>query len=76
MSDTSLSDGWRQRVLGISRLYGEEATTRLAKAHFVVAGLGGVGTWAAEALARSGVGHLTLVDLDDICITNTNGICV
>lgn len=40
--------------------------------HFSVAGIGGVGSWAAEALARSGVGEITLIDLDDICVTNTN----
>jgi len=72
MSDHQLSKAWQQRFTGISRLYGAEAINCLAKAHMVVAGLGGVGTWAAEALARSGVGHLTLFDLDDVCITNTN----
>jgi tRNA threonylcarbamoyladenosine dehydratase len=45
---------------------------RLFNSHVMVVGLGGVGSWAAEALARSGIGTLTLVDLDDVCISNTN----
>jgi len=45
---------------------------RLAGAHVMVVGVGGVGSWAVEALARSGVGTLSMVDLDDVCITNTN----
>jgi tRNA A37 threonylcarbamoyladenosine dehydratase len=44
----------------------------LCRAHVCVIGIGGVGSWAAEALARSAVGELTLIDLDDICVTNTN----
>jgi len=71
--DTSgLSADYLSRFGGIGRLYGAHGLTALAKAHFVVVGLGGVGTWAAEALARSGVGELTLIELDDICITNSN----
>ncbi len=61
-----------QRFGGIARLYGRDGLQRLAAAHVAVVGIGGVGSWAAEALARSGVGELTLFDLDDICITNTN----
>jgi tRNA A37 threonylcarbamoyladenosine dehydratase len=60
------------RFGGIARLYGRDGLARLRAAHVAVIGLGGVGTWAAEALARSGVGALTLVDLDDICVTNIN----
>jgi len=45
---------------------------RLARSHVVVFGVGGVGSWAAEALARAGVGHLTLVDFDRVCVTNVN----
>lgn len=61
-----------QRFGGIARLYGREALSRIAAAHVCVVGIGGVGSWAAEALARSGVGCITLIDLDDICVTNTN----
>jgi len=67
-----LSDAWQQRFAGIYRLYGRSTVQVLAQAHMVVVGLGGVGSWAAEALARSGIGALTLIDLDEICISNTN----
>ncbi|HUF64006.1 MAG TPA: tRNA threonylcarbamoyladenosine dehydratase [Verrucomicrobiales bacterium] len=60
------------RFGGVARLYGEAALRRLRRAHVAVFGIGGVGSWCAEALARTGIGALTLVDLDDICITNTN----
>ena len=63
---------YQQRFGGIARLYGQQALTQFAAAHVCVVGIGGVGSWAAEALARSGIGRLTLIDLDDICITNTN----
>lgn len=61
-----------ERFGGIARLYGLQAAERFATARVAVVGIGGVGSWAAEALARSGVGSLVLMDLDDICITNTN----
>ena len=54
------------------RLFGVEGARRLRHAHVCVIGIGGVGSWAVEALARSGVGQITLVDLDDVCISNTN----
>lgn len=60
------------RFGGIGRLYGRDALARLGAAHVCVVGVGGVGSWAAEALARSGVGRITLIDLDDVSITNTN----
>jgi len=66
MSDYSLRFG------GIARLYGQQGADFLRNAHFCVIGIGGVGSWVAEALARNGVGNITLIDLDDICITNTN----
>ena len=53
-------------------LLGPEAMERLRKAHVAVFGLGGVGSWAAEALARAGVGRLTLVDFDTVSLTNVN----
>ena len=61
-----------ERFGGTARLFGQQETQWLMQAHFVVIGIGGVGSWAAEALARTAVGRLTLIDLDDICITNTN----
>jgi tRNA A37 threonylcarbamoyladenosine dehydratase len=56
----------------IGRLVGDAAMQRLLHSHVMVIGLGGVGSWAAEALARSGVGRLTLVDFDLVCVTNAN----
>ena len=60
------------RFGGIARLYGTDGLQKLRAAHVCVVGIGGVGTWAVEALARSGIGALTLVDLDEICVTNIN----
>lgn len=61
-----------RRFTGIDRLYGEGALARLAASHVCVIGIGGVGSWAAEALARSGVGRLTLIDLDHVAESNVN----
>ena len=60
------------RFSGIRRLYSSEGLERLKAAHVCVIGIGGVGSWAVEALARSGIGTLTLVDMDDICVSNVN----
>lgn len=60
------------RFGGVGRLLGKSGLARLQMARVCVIGLGGVGSWAVEGLARSGVGQLTLVDLDDVCITNVN----
>ena len=65
-------DEYNERFGGIGRLYGSEALGTFHNAHIAVVGIGGVGSWVAEALGRSGIGTLTLVDLDDICLTNTN----
>ncbi|MCK5881051.1 MAG: tRNA cyclic N6-threonylcarbamoyladenosine(37) synthase TcdA [Sinobacterium sp.] len=67
-----LSESYQLRFGGIARLYGAESLLHFSRAHFVVVGLGGVGSWVAEALARSGIGELTLIDMDDLCISNTN----
>jgi tRNA A37 threonylcarbamoyladenosine dehydratase len=61
-----------RRFGGINRLYGAGALERLAAAHVCVIGIGGVGSWAAEALARSAVGRLTLIDLDHVAESNIN----
>ena len=61
-----------QRFAGIGRLYGRAGMERLAQSSFLVVGLGGVGSWTVEALARTGVGHLAMVDGDAVCISNTN----
>ena len=61
-----------ERFAGIGRLYGRANMERLSRSSFLIVGLGGVGSWTAEALARTGVGHLVLVDGDAVCISNTN----
>jgi len=66
------SSSYFQRFGGIARLYGQDGLEAFSRAHVAIIGIGGVGSWVAEALARSGVGTLTLMDLDDICLTNTN----
>jgi tRNA threonylcarbamoyladenosine dehydratase len=60
------------RFAGIDSLYGRGSVARLARAHVCIVGVGGVGSWAAEALARSGIGRLSLIDADDICESNVN----
>lgn len=65
-------DDYAQRFSGLGRLFGTGALERLRAAHVAVVGVGGVGSWAVEALARSGVGAITLIDLDDVCVTNIN----
>jgi tRNA A37 threonylcarbamoyladenosine dehydratase len=72
MEPATLHAGWHERFAGIDRLYGRGTVERLALARVAVVGLGGVGSWVAESLARSGVGHLRLIDADDICVSNTN----
>ncbi|OMH32634.1 tRNA cyclic N6-threonylcarbamoyladenosine(37) synthase TcdA [Motiliproteus sp. MSK22-1] len=67
-----MTDELAQRFSGTARLYGTEGLVRLSRAHVCVVGIGGVGSWAAEALARTAIGRITLIDLDDLCITNTN----
>ena len=73
MAEDKVEDGLESRRFGgVSRLYGPELRARFQHATVVVAGLGGVGSWAAEALARTGIGHLILVDFDHIAESNTN----
>jgi tRNA A37 threonylcarbamoyladenosine dehydratase len=71
MSDSHSVD-FQRRFGGLERLFGPSALERLQAAHVVVAGIGGVGSWCAEALARSGVGGISLVDLDHIAESNVN----
>ena len=62
----------QRRFAGVARLYGDEGLEAFSRAHVLVAGLGGVGSWALEALARSGVGEITLMDFDHIAPSNVN----
>lgn len=69
---TERIDNYEQRFGGIGRLYSAEGLARLRQAHICVIGIGGVGSWVVEALARSGIGKITMIDMDDICVTNIN----
>jgi len=71
MTEQSYIDPER-RFGGLNRLYGSGSIERLSHGHVVVAGIGGVGSWCAEALARCGVGRLTLIDLDHVAESNIN----
>lgn len=65
-------DNYEQRFGGIGRLYTPEGLAKLRQSHICVIGIGGVGSWTVEALARSGIGKITMIDMDDICVTNIN----
>jgi tRNA A37 threonylcarbamoyladenosine dehydratase len=69
MADTT---DYSERFGGIERLYGQSRASQMQTLHIAVVGIGGVGSWAAEALARSGIGHITLIDHDDIALSNIN----
>lgn len=60
------------RFAGLARLYGVEALARLQASHVLVVGIGGVGSWAAEALGRTAIGRISLLDLDEVCVSNVN----
>ncbi|WP_143871583.1 tRNA cyclic N6-threonylcarbamoyladenosine(37) synthase TcdA [Catenovulum sediminis] len=66
------TDNYQNRFGGSQRIYGQQGLEQLKQAHVAVVGLGGVGSWVVEALARTGIGQLSLFDLDDICVSNTN----
>lgn len=57
---------------GIINLYGEESFNQFQDAHILIVGIGGVGSWCAESLARSGIGQITLIDMDEVCMSNIN----
>ena len=65
-------DSQQRRFSAINRLAGDSSLDRLAAATVVIVGIGGVGSWAAEALARTGVGHLVLIDMDHVALSNVN----
>jgi tRNA threonylcarbamoyladenosine dehydratase len=67
-----LMSDFDERFGGIARLFATDGLARLRRSHVCVVGIGGVGSWAVEALARSGIGALTLVDLDEVCVSNVN----
>ncbi|MRX28559.1 tRNA cyclic N6-threonylcarbamoyladenosine(37) synthase TcdA [Kangiella sp. HZ709] len=67
-----VAEGFKQRFGGIERLYGRKGLEKFQASHVCVIGVGGVGSWAVESLARSGIGRLTLIDPDDVSKTNIN----
>ena len=71
------SGSYDHRFSGIRRLYGNAKIPTLQQAHFTIVGVGGVGSWAAESLARSGIGTLTLIDWDDMvkCVILGASLC-
>ncbi|HEX7866746.1 MAG TPA: tRNA threonylcarbamoyladenosine dehydratase [Variovorax sp.] len=71
VNDTAAPD-FARRFGGLERLYGVAGAARIRDAHVLVVGIGGVGSWAVEALARSGVGRLTMIDLDHVSESNIN----
>ncbi|MEZ5608730.1 MAG: tRNA threonylcarbamoyladenosine dehydratase [Burkholderiaceae bacterium] len=72
MIEAVLDADAERRFGGLARLYGTAAAARIRAAHVAVVGIGGVGSWAAEALARSGVAQLTLIDMDHVAESNVN----
>lgn len=71
ITDISAPD-FARRFGGLERLYGVAGAARIRDAHVLIVGIGGVGSWAVEALARSGVGRLTMIDLDHVSESNIN----
>lgn len=72
MQITDLAPDIDRRFGALARLYGNDGAARIRSAHIIIVGIGGVGSWAAEAAARSGVARLTLVDLDHVAESNIN----
>lgn len=72
MTDLPQDDEYERRFAGVEKVYGAHAFHQYENSHVMVIGIGGVGSWAVEALARSGVGELTLIDMDVIAASNIN----
>jgi len=72
MTDLLQDDEYERRFAGVAKIYGENAFTHYENSHVMVIGIGGVGSWAVEALARTGIGELTLVDMDVVAASNIN----
>ena len=66
------NDEYDRRFAGVAKIYGESAFSHYEQCHVMVIGIGGVGSWAVEALARTGIGELTLVDMDVLAASNIN----
>ncbi|WP_286942457.1 tRNA threonylcarbamoyladenosine dehydratase, partial [Acinetobacter sp. UBA6526] len=66
------NDEYDRRFAGVAKIYGEDSFAHYEKSHVMVIGIGGVGSWAVESLARTGIGELTLVDMDVVAASNIN----
>ncbi|EET81334.1 ThiF family adenylyltransferase [Acinetobacter radioresistens] len=72
MTELLQNDEYERRFAAVAKIYGDEAFNYYEHSHVMVIGIGGVGSWAVEALARSGIGELTLVDMDVVAASNIN----
>ncbi|MDM1769990.1 MULTISPECIES: tRNA threonylcarbamoyladenosine dehydratase [Acinetobacter] len=72
MTELLQDDEYDRRFTGVAKIYGEDSFQYYANSHVMVIGIGGVGSWAVEALARTGIGELTLVDMDVVAASNIN----
>jgi tRNA A37 threonylcarbamoyladenosine dehydratase len=72
LENLELTSDYLNRFSGIARLYGQSSLKILSQARVAVIGIGGVGSWTAEALGRTGVQNISLIDLDEVCVTNSN----
>lgn len=72
MSFSGPNSDYQRSFGGVARLYGDAGVERFQRSHVCVVGIGGVGSWVAEALARSGIGTITLVDMDHVSVSNIN----
>lgn len=72
MTDPLQDDEYDRRFAGVAKIYGDDSFHHYENSHVMVIGIGGVGSWAVEALARTGIGELTLVDMDVVAASNIN----
>lgn len=72
MTELLQDDEYDRRFAGVAKIYGDNSFNHYEKSHVMVIGIGGVGSWAVEALARTGIGELTLVDMDVVAASNIN----
>ncbi|NNH78132.1 tRNA threonylcarbamoyladenosine dehydratase [Acinetobacter sp. ANC 5380] len=72
MTDLPEDDEYERRFAGVEKIYGDEAFRQYEHSHVMVIGIGGVGSWAVEALARTGIGELTIIDMDVVAASNIN----
>lgn len=72
MTDLLQDDEYDRRFAGVAKIYGDDSFHHYENSHVMVIGIGGVGSWAVEALARTGIGEVTIVDMDVVAASNIN----